>query len=69
MKISPYDARIWQTFLSLAKTGSFIQTAVECDCTTSNVTRRIQWLEKEIGGRLVDRGVRPCRLTALGERP
>ncbi|MFU0841842.1 MAG: LysR substrate-binding domain-containing protein [Burkholderia sp.] len=68
MTISPYDADCWEVFFSLARTGSFARTAMETDRTTPNVSRRLRTLEQMLGGPLVDRSVRPCRLTPLGER-
>ncbi len=55
-----------RTFVSLATTRSFSQTAKELFLTQPGVTRRLQRLEHVIGASLVDRRRRPLVLTAAG---
>lgn len=55
-----------EDFLSLAKTGSFSQSAVARNVTQSTFSRRIKALEIWLGVSLVDRSTYPTRLTDAG---
>ena len=55
-----------EDFLSLAKTGSFSQSAVARNVTQSTFSRRIKALEIWLGVALVDRSTYPTRLTDAG---
>ncbi|HMG54538.1 MAG TPA: LysR family transcriptional regulator [Kofleriaceae bacterium] len=55
-----------RTFVSLATTRSFSQTAKDLFLTQPGVTRRLQRLEHVLGASLVDRRRRPLVLTAAG---
>ncbi len=56
-----------EDFLSLAKTGSFSQSAVARNVTQSTFSRRIKALEIWLGVALVDRSTYPTRLTDAGQ--
>lgn len=55
-----------RTFVLLAETGSIQLTAERLPLTQPAVTRQIQRLETELGTTLLDRRVKPPRLTASG---
>jgi DNA-binding transcriptional LysR family regulator len=55
-----------RTFVTLATTRSFSQTAKQLFLTQPGVTRRLQRLEHVLGASLVDRRRRPLVLTAAG---
>jgi len=55
-------------FLEVAASGSFSQVARTRAVAVSSVTRRIDWLEAEIGARLFSRSSRRVMLTDAGER-
>jgi DNA-binding transcriptional LysR family regulator len=55
-----------RTFVTLATTRSFSQTAKQLFLTQPGVTRRLQRLEHTLGASLVDRRRRPLVLTAAG---
>ena len=55
-----------RTFVTLATTRSFSQTAKQLFLTQPGVTRRLQRLEHVLGTSLVDRRRRPLVLTAAG---
>lgn len=55
-----------RTFVTLATTRSFSQTARQLFLTQPGVTRRLQRLEHVLGASLVDRRRRPLVLTAAG---
>jgi DNA-binding transcriptional LysR family regulator len=55
-----------KTFRAVAAAKSFRRAAASLHLTQPAVTRQIQALEREIGGRLFDRG-RPIALTPAGE--
>ncbi len=55
-----------EDFLSLAKTGSFSQSAVARHVTQSTFSRRIKALEIWLGVALVDRSTYPTKLTNAG---
>ena len=45
------------TFVNVAATGSFSRVAKEADVAVSSITRRIDWLESELGAKLFSRAV------------
>lgn len=53
------DLLNWRVFLSLYKTCSIQDTAVALEVDNSSVSRRISFLEKQLGTKLFDRSVRP----------
>lgn len=53
--------------VELAKTGSFVKSAENLFLTQPALTRSIQSLEEELGGKLFDRQGRHSALTVLGE--
>lgn len=55
-----------RSFVLLAETGSIQMTAERLPLTQSAVTRQIQRLETELGTILLDRRVKPPRLTPAG---
>ncbi len=57
-----------QTFLHVAELGSITKTAALLDTTQSVISRQVNALEMEFGGRLFHRTGRGVRLTELGER-
>ena len=56
------------TFLAVATTSSFSQVAKAQSVAVSSVTRKIDWLEAEIGTRLFHRSSRRVLLTDAGEQ-
>ena len=62
------DPRWFDDFLVLAECRSFTEAAERRQVSPSGLTHRIQALEAWLGTRLVDRRVRPLRLTAQGQR-
>lgn len=64
MRVDLEDLR---TFVTLATTRSFSQTARQLFVTQPGVTRRLQRLEQLLGATLVDRRRRPLALTSAGE--
>jgi DNA-binding transcriptional LysR family regulator len=54
-------------FLALANTLNFTRAAEECNVTQSALTKGVQRLEQELGGRLVYRERQPNQLTRLGK--
>ena len=61
------EAKWLEDFLSLARTGSFSQSAVERNVTQPAFSRRIKALEEWVGVALIDRSSYPTRLTPAGE--
>lgn len=55
-------------FIALARTLNFTRAADECHVSQPALTKAIKLLEEELGGELVNRRVRPMRLTRLGEK-
>ncbi|HET7805417.1 MAG TPA: LysR family transcriptional regulator [Pseudolabrys sp.] len=53
-------------FLALCEEQSFTRAARRCGVAQPSLTRAIQLLEQEIGGRLFKRGKSSVRLTELG---
>lgn len=61
------EAKWLEDFLSVARSGSFSQSAIERHVTQSAFSRRIKALEQWVGVALIDRSSYPTRLTAAGE--
>ena len=57
-----------ETLVRIAAVGSFRQAAAQLGATQAAVSQRIAALEQELAVRLIERGPRPVRLTAAGER-
>ncbi len=60
------EAKWLEDFLSVARTGSFSQSAIERHVTQSAFSRRIKALEQWVGVALIDRSSYPTRLTSGG---
>ena len=56
------------TFVRVAAAGSFSRVAKQEDVAVSSITRRIDWLESELGAKLFSRSSRRLVLTDAGER-
>jgi DNA-binding transcriptional LysR family regulator len=56
------------TLLAVSRSGRFLTAAHELGVTHTTVARRIQSLERALGGHVLVRGSAGWRLTALGER-
>ena len=61
------NIRHLEHLLAIAETGSFSRAAERAFITQSALSRSIQALEDELGGRLVDRIGKRNALTALGQ--
>src|ERR1700722_8155063 len=55
-------------FYEVSRHRSFSRAAEELGYTPSAVSHQIATLERELGARLINRGVRPWTLTTAGER-
>jgi DNA-binding transcriptional LysR family regulator len=55
-----------RAFAALIRHGSLTRAATHMGLTQPAITRRIQRLEKALGGSLLDRSVKPARLSTLG---
>jgi LysR family transcriptional regulator, low CO2-responsive transcriptional regulator len=64
---NPLDSRQINAFSSLARTGSFTETARELFLTHSAISHSIRALENEMGCRLLNRMGKRVELTAAGE--
>lgn len=53
-------------FIALCEEQSFTRAAKRCGIAQPSLTRAIQLLEEEVGGRLFERGSSSVRLTELG---
>jgi len=62
------DLQKWELFSKVAECGSLTKAAVMLDTAQSAVSRQINALEKECGGRLFLRTGRGVKLTEAGER-
>jgi DNA-binding transcriptional LysR family regulator len=62
------DTRLLQTFVTLARTGSFTATAAQLRMAQSTVTVQIRNLERTLGTRLFDRLPNGARLTETARR-
>ena len=65
---APLDSRQLRAFRSLARTGSFTQTARELHVTQSGISHSMKALEAETGCRLLDRLGKKVVLTQAGEQ-
>ena len=57
-----------RAFVAFIAHGSLSRAATHMRLTQPAITRRIQRLEAALGGRLLDRSVKPARVSALGTR-
>jgi molybdenum-dependent DNA-binding transcriptional regulator ModE len=53
-------------FLALAAEGNFTRAAKRCGISQPSLTNAIQSLERSLGARLFERGLKGCRLSELG---
>jgi DNA-binding transcriptional LysR family regulator len=65
---TPIDTRQLRAFCTLARTGSFTQTARDLHLTQSAVSHSIKALEQDVGCRLLDRLGKRVVLTQAGEQ-
>ena len=65
---TPIDSRQIHAFFTLARTGSFTQSARELFLTQSAVSHSIKALETDMGCRLFDRVGKTVMLTQAGEQ-
>jgi DNA-binding transcriptional LysR family regulator len=59
---------LMQTFVRIVEAGSLSAAATQMGTTQPTVSRRLQWLEKLLGLRLLQRTTHTMRLTEDGER-
>ncbi|MCE4553958.1 LysR family transcriptional regulator [Roseateles cellulosilyticus] len=59
---------LMQTFVRIVEAGSLSAAAAQLGSTQPTVSRRLQWLEKRLGLRLLQRSTHAMRLTEDGER-
>jgi DNA-binding transcriptional LysR family regulator len=59
--------RALEVFIAVAERGSITAAAATMRITQSAISQQIKMLEKEMGGKLVDRNKRPLRLTPAGD--
>src|SRR5258708_28199058 len=64
----PLDSRQLRAFASLARTGSFTQTARELRLSQSAISHSMKALEQEVRCRLLDRMGKTVILTQAGEQ-
>lgn len=57
-----------ETFVTVARSGSFAEAARRLAISATMVGRRVQGLEERLGAKLIERTTRSLRLTALGEQ-
>ncbi|MFM0695858.1 LysR family transcriptional regulator [Paraburkholderia graminis] len=62
------NTRFVETFLTLARLGSFRATAAAMHATPAAISLRIKTLESELGVELIERDAPEFKLTANGER-
>ena len=67
-QVSLMDVNLARTFLMVAETGSFIDTARKMNITQSTVSSRIKSLEDQLGRPLFGRSRTGAELTAAGEQ-
>jgi len=65
---APIDSRQLRAFVTVARTGSYTQTARELHLSQPAITHSIQSLEAEVGCRLLDRVGKSVSLTQAGEQ-
>ena len=68
MSSQPLDSRQLRAFSTLARTGSFTQTARELHLTQSAISHSMKALESDVGCRLLDRLGKKVALTQAGEQ-
>ena len=61
------NLRFVETFLWVARLGSFSAAAERLHTTQAAISNRIATLERDLGIRLFERDVRCVRLTSLGQ--
>lgn len=66
MKNAPLSLRQLDTFLTVARSGSFHAAARELNTTQPAISTRVAQLEQTLGVRLFERTTRSCRLTPRG---
>lgn len=59
---------LMQTFVRIVEAGSLSAAAAQMGSTQPTISRRLQWLEKMLGLRLLQRSTHAMRLTEDGER-
>lgn len=59
---------LMQTFVRIVEAGSLSAAAVQLGSTQPTVSRRLQWLERMLGLRLLQRSTHAMKLTEDGER-
>jgi DNA-binding transcriptional LysR family regulator len=64
----PLDSRQLRAFVTLARTGSFTQTARELHLTQSAISHSMKALEGDVGCRVLDRLGKKVALTQAGEQ-
>lgn len=62
------DPRLLRAFVAIVDSGSFTLAADQLHSTQSTVSQQLGRLEQAVGQMLIDRGARPVRMTASGER-
>ena len=67
-KLENMNLRFVETFLWVARLGSFNAAAERLNTTQAAVSNRIATLERDLGVRLFERDVRSVRLSAIGQR-
>ncbi|HEY6166506.1 MAG TPA: LysR family transcriptional regulator [Verrucomicrobiae bacterium] len=65
---APLDSRQLRAFATLARTGSFTQTARELHLSQSAISHSMKALEEDVGCRLLDRLGKKVVLTQAGEQ-
>lgn len=60
------DTRLLRSFLAVARSGSFTDAALELGYTQSTLTAHVQRLERQLGGRLLDRLPGGVVVTGIG---
>jgi DNA-binding transcriptional LysR family regulator len=65
---APLDSRQLRAFATLARSGSFTQTARELHLTQSAISHSMKALEADVGCRLLDRLSKKVVLTQAGEQ-
>ena len=64
---STVNVDVLKSFAAIAASGSLSKTAEQMRVSQSTVTRQVQSLEQEIGGRLFERSHSGVALTAAGQ--
>lgn len=66
-RLALLDARALEVFMAIVDDGSLTRAARRLGLTQSGVSRALQELERELEVQLVDRSLRPARVTPAGE--